>query len=940
LPTVVDNDVQLSSTLEKASPSISSDTTVTDSSSQLPIPILQCVDKPSTSLPSRITYTEDFIRASVGFRRIDSIKTHFSTLYQNTIKFDTLPPDAVLDAGNFATLRKSDRNTTPVPRPRQFGEVVHMDIVFGPDVSLGNIHYGLLFTDRYSHMTYLYPLQNLTTDIINQLESFFAHLGFSPQRLISDFDTKLIGGKSRQYLNHLKIHVNAAPANRQDRNGLAERHWQTLTAMARNWLASAELPAKFWYYAVKRAAEVYNYFPIKLEDGPWSTPLELAHGQKPDLRVLFKVFGLAAVRRERSGDCRVGKFEAQSIPMIALGRCPNSNGLLFYNPSNSTMVSSIDYKFQLHSTSGAFFGYKYQAGTFFYRLDETTSIFSPKFAMETTVFVHTHSPPSVATVIGIPTYESPNVYTVAFKDGSISEYTEDLLSCAPVISSSPPVSLLPPWMKGGAKITLVLQNMTKPSHGTVQLTPDNQWIFYPGKSTTGTILPDLQANCQHLLDTGKLFRGHAKFKNVYASHLQHSLKDCVLRHVSAHGLKSLIAPTSLKQHHKLDPADKLIWDAAYDEEYDGLGSLPTWEIISEDQYHLLSKGKKALPTMAIATIKYDAHNRPKRAKYGLVVLGNMDYHVWSKEGTAAPVMSQLELRLLTSLAVYNKRVLKNCDVKQAFIQSSLPPDEEYFLRPPAGCPRSKPGQYWRLLRSLYGLKRAPKLWFEMLSSHLKGIGLECSALSPCLFTGVLIPGQPPIYVGIYVDDIIYFSVSDAVEKEFETKLSSIGSVDFMGQVSLFLGTEFSWVHHPDGHVTVSLTQQSFIESLMESLNITSSKQSTFTTPYRSGKSIDSILPESLSSAVRDNLRLQYQSLVGSLNWRAHTTRPDISTAVSLLAQHQSCPSSGHLDAAKYVAQYLASTKTLGIFFTSRKRSQLESFLHFSNFSRCISNVGC
>jgi hypothetical protein len=74
------------------------------------------------------------------------------------------------------------------------------------------------------------------------------------------------------------------------------------------------------------------------------------------------------------------------------------------------------------------------------------------------------------------------------------------------------------------------------------------------------------------------------------------------------------------------------------------------------------------------------------------------------------------------------------------------------------------------------------------------------------------------------------------------------------------------------------------------------------------------------------LQLQYQSLVGSLNWLAHTTRPDISTVVSLLAQHQNCPSSGHL--AKYVAQYLANTKTLGIFFTSRKHSHLELFLHF------------
>jgi len=104
----------------------------------------------------------------------------------------------------------------------------------------------------------------------------------------------------------------------------------------------------------------------------------------------------------------------------------------------------------------------------------------------------------------------------------------------------------------------------------------------------------------------------------------------------------------------MDPSDKLIWDAAYDEEYDGLVSLPTWEVISEAQFRQLSKGKKALPTMAIATIKYDNHNRPKRAKYRIVVLGNQDHHTWSRKDTAAPVLSQLELRLLTTLAVHNK----------------------------------------------------------------------------------------------------------------------------------------------------------------------------------------------------------------------------------------------------------------------------------------------
>jgi hypothetical protein len=63
---------------------------------------------------------------------------------------------------------------------------------------------------------------------------------------------------------------------------------------------------------------------------------------------------------------------------------------------------------------------------------------------------------------------------------------------------------------------------------------------------------------------------------------------------------------------------------------------------------------------------------------------------------------------------------------------------------------------------LYGLKRAPKLWFDMLCSHLKAIGLKNLENSSCFFMGTIIDGEP-IYVDIYVDDIIYFSTSDAIE---------------------------------------------------------------------------------------------------------------------------------------------------------------------------------
>jgi len=488
-------------------------------------PIIRSVDKPSSSLPQVITFSEDLLRASVGFRRIDSLKQHLSDLYHPTIWLDSLPADAILDEGHYATLPKKNRNTVPVKRPVSFGDVVHMDIVFSPEVSIGNIHYGLLFSDRYSRMTYIYPLQNLTSDIPKQMSAFFAHIGSAPKRLITDFDLKLIGGKGRDYLNSLLNHVNAAPSHHQDKNGLAERHWQTMVCMARNWLASAKLPSTFWFYAVRHASKVCNYFSYRIEDGTITTPFELAHKEKPDLRVLFKPFSLAAVHRERVGDTSITKFDSQSVPMICVGQCPNSNGLQFYNPTNCTFVSSIDYVFINNSTAGARFGYTYQPGLFIYKLDETTTIYQPKFVLDSEVFVHTHSPPHVAKVVGLPSYDRPHIYTVQFADGSLWEYSDsdNILEAKPTNVTPSSNVLLPHWIWDGTNVTLFLSNMQKPRHGKLYQNSALEWIFCSGNSvdlSNGVVLPNLSVSIQQLLDSGQIFKGHAKFKRVYSARAQ------------------------------------------------------------------------------------------------------------------------------------------------------------------------------------------------------------------------------------------------------------------------------------------------------------------------------------------------------------------------------------------------------------------------------------
>jgi hypothetical protein len=208
-------------------------------------------------------------------------------------------------------------------------------------------------------------------------------------------------------------------------------------------------------------------------------------------------------------------------------------------------------------------------------------------------------------------------------------------------------------------------------------------------------------------------------------------------------------------------------------------------------------------------------------------------------------MSQLELHILTSLAIFNRRSNK------PLFNHPFHPMKPIFLRPLAGCSRSPPGSYWRLIRSPYGLCHAPKFGLKKLSSHLHAMGLQSSHTSPCLFVVELIEGEPPIYFRIYVDDIIYFSASDKVKRKFEESLSSICDVDFMGQVSYFLGIEFTW-KHTDGHLSVCLTQQSFTETLFDSLGLQSSSVSSFTTPYLLGLVIDSIPHQEMDQKIMIN----------------------------------------------------------------------------------------
>jgi hypothetical protein len=118
---------------------------------------------------------------------------------------------------------------------------------------------------------------------------------------------------------------------------------------------------------------------------------------------------------------------------------------------------------------------------------------------------------------------------------------------------------------------------------------------------------------------------------------------------------------------------------------------------------------------------------------------------------------------------------------------------------------------------LYGLCHAPRYWYKLLSEILQSpeIGLKPTKHDPCIFYGTIIPWKPPLYLAIYVNYFLYFSLDDDVERYFETALSQKLKVDFLGDAEWYVGMKFDWNTLPDGSVNCCISQEGYAAAIVE-----------------------------------------------------------------------------------------------------------------------------
>jgi deoxyuridine 5'-triphosphate nucleotidohydrolase len=910
-----------------------------------------------TATPKVVSMTEDVLLQSIGYRKTKSLINYLKSQSRPSIRIQKDKNPAIPE-GSTATIRSKNRNTTPLEIPPNVGDVWHLDIGYGPRSAIGGVKYTLMAVDRHSRYKLVYGLKNLRSSLLKAMKQFLRDCGPKPKLLRTDFDHKIMGGDVAELLLQNNIPIQASPPYRQHQNGLVERHWQEVVAMARNWLRQSLLPSQFWYFAIKRACEVSNLLPTSHMQNP-TTPHELVYKKPADYRQLFPMFSTAYIKQVREQGTGKNKWSSQSLKCIVVGQCPDSNGLLFYHPqSKQTLTCGDGYKFDTFSPSGIQFELKFDAGFVLSTESTMAALHRPPTHEEGTVgYIKSNDTHVKVNILSTPIDDDNENYVVQETDsGDIHELlAEQILDHNPDADPTTLTTTVPfphlPWIQHDEKATLYLPDrMQHPKQGILKRKENGEWTFTPGRrnSTHPPMdLKDFATIAESMVNNRKLFEGWKSRSHVISARNVRATSNVLAhmistRKVSAQNLKLMQAPTLLK-HHTLDPDDQVIWNEAYKSEYEGLESIETWKTITEEEYQSikhLSKG--SLPTMAIATIKYDGNGNPDRAKYRIVALGNLDPHSWSKSECFAPVLSQFELRFLVALAAQNKCIPKTGDVNQAFCQSCLPDDEVYICKPPPGCPISPPNSYWKLKKTLYGLKRSPRHFYELAKKILLEIGLQQHPTSPCIFFGTLIPGEPPLYLGLYVDDFCYFSTSRAVEEKFETDFGNKIDTDFNGQIGYFLGINFDCKRHDDGNVSIHLSQEAFIENLCQLANLDNENVNPTRTPYKSGYPVDSIPYFDSQEPDKSNRIHTMQVFIGCLTWLSMSTRPDIATITNLLAKYTTKCTDAHITHVKHVIKYLKGTKSLGVSYHSKNLAKVEAHVQFpldTITSLCDANWG-
>ncbi|XP_020689358.1 uncharacterized protein LOC110104543 [Dendrobium catenatum] len=293
--------------------------------------------------------------------------------------------------------------------------------------------------------------------------------------------------------------------------------------------------------------------------------------------------------------------------------------------------------------------------------------------------------------------------------------------------------------------------------------------------------------------------------------------------------------------------------------------------------------------------KFNADGSIARFKARLVAQGNQQAHGIDYAETFSPVAKIPTIRVLFTVALFHSWTVQQWDVSNAFLHGQLN-DTVYMNQPWWFTDENYPNHVCRLLKSIYGLRQAPRQWYTMFTNHLLKLGFDYSKADPSLLT--LHRDKTRIFLLVYVDDILVTSNDDKAISSVLMELQSKFNMKDLGPAHHFLGIKIQ--KHSDKYF---LSQSSYAESILSSVNLNNCN------PLSNPSCTK--LPDQMPDDAILSDPTTYRRVTGSLQYLT-LTRPDITHAVNVLAQHLHDPTPQHSYLLKRLLRYIKGTVKLGL----------------------------
>jgi hypothetical protein len=384
--------------------------------------------------------------------------------------------------------------------------------------------------------------------------------------------------------------------------------------------------------------------------------------------------------------------------------------------------------------------------------------------------------------------------------------------------------------------------------------------------------------------------------------------------------------TTMTLKQALSGPEREKWREALIEEFAAIQKMGVYHLVRRRD---VPAGRRILKGKAVFKRKRNEAGDIIRWKARWVVKGFLQVFGEDYSKTTSPTARLESFRVLCHIAAAEDLEIRQFDVKTAFLHGELDEDEHIFMEQPPGFeePGTERDYVWELLRGLYGMKQAGRVWNIKFNDVLVNkLMFHRVSAEHCLYvrrseTGFAI-------ASVHVDDTLAVASSneelDLLEQDLRSEFDiSVADGSFILGIHLQRDREKRLIH---------LSQTALIDKVVRRFGQENARA--ISTPMEHGAVVtrkDS--PKSEEDKAKVDVR-KFGELIGSLQYLAQGTRPDIAYATSRLASVLNDPGEKHYNMGLRVVRYLNTTRTYGITLGGDSPVAL-SGMSDSDFANCI-----